>query len=109
MMPNIKKGLLAGIGVMLLTKDMIEDTVEKWVKASELSDSEARQIVDELMKKGEAQWKEMEQAIQSAYQRGLDSVDIENHNDFRLLKEKVDRLERRVLQLETSHPSQKNP
>lgn len=102
MVPEIKKLLQIGVGAALLTKDMIDASVQRMVERSEISEAEARELTHELMKKGESQWMAVEKMFNSAFRKGLDAFDIAQKDAFQKLEKRVNRLEFRVLQLEAN-------
>jgi polyhydroxyalkanoate synthesis regulator phasin len=106
-MATIKEGLEAGLGAVLLTKNKIEETVQTLITDAKLSESEARQLGEKLIKKGDVQLKELNEAVQSAINCGVNSIDIEKHKAFQELKKKVNDLDDRVRQLEVSNVSHK--
>jgi polyhydroxyalkanoate synthesis regulator phasin len=106
-MATIKDGLAAGLGAVLLTKKKIEESLQTLVQDDRLSESEAKQLGEELMEKGEAQLKELNKAVLSAIDLGLNSIDIENHKTFQALIKKMQDLDNRVRQLEVSDVSRK--
>ncbi len=58
MLEEIRKGLLAGFGAVLLSKEKIEEVISKLVDEAKLNKEEAQKLKDELFTTGERQWKE---------------------------------------------------
>jgi polyhydroxyalkanoate synthesis regulator phasin len=104
MMEDIKKGLYAGIGVALLTKDRIERFREKLVNEAKLSREEAQRLTDELVKSGEEQWTEFENRCVDTAKKGIGSFDLARRSELESLKERVDNLEKRIVLMEETKP-----
>jgi polyhydroxyalkanoate synthesis regulator phasin len=102
MIPEMEKMLRIGIGAALLTKDAIEESMERMIQRSDISEAEARKLADELIKKGESQYEELEKAFRSAFRQGLESIDIARSETFQALQKRVGQLEKRMSRLEAS-------
>ncbi len=108
MLDDIKKGLYAGIGAVLLTRDKVEQVIDKFVKDSKLDREEGKKLVEDLVKAGEKQWSDAEAKILETVKRGIGSLDIGRKSDFDQLQELVQNLEQRMtIMEETSNTSGK--
>ena len=100
MLEDFRKGLLAGFGALLLTKDKVEEVTRKLVNEAKLNQEDARKLTNELVEKGERQWSEMEQAVGDAVRRGLKNFGIGSHKELLEIKDKIESLEQRISDLE---------
>lgn len=91
----IKKGLALGLGFAVVSKEQIEKFVEELVKKGEFSASESKDLVNELIQKGEEQHQEINTKLRQQVQKMLDELSIPR-------KEDIDRLEKRIAQLENA-------
>lgn len=105
MLEDIKKGLFAGIGVVLLTKDKIDKFREKLMKEAQLSREEAQRLTDELVKSGEQQWSDLETRTLGTMKKGIDTLDIGRRSELEALRDRVDNLEKRLVMLEETKPT----
>ena len=68
MLEEIKRGLLTSLGAVLLTRDKIDETVQRMVKEARMSESDARKLREELMESGETQFSRLEDSMVKAMQ-----------------------------------------
>lgn len=101
MFSELRRGILAGLGAVLLTRDRIEEVTRRMVDDAKLSREDARKLTDELAETGERQWKEMEDAVNESVKKRLDSLGIGSKTELKELKAKVENLEKRVSILES--------
>ena len=100
MLEEIRKGLLSGFGVALLTKEKVEGATRKLVEESKISEEDAHNLVDALFEAGTRQWSEMEASLSKTLRKGIDHLDIAGKKEFHGLKSKVGKLEKRIETLE---------
>ena len=51
MIDIIKKTLLAGVGLAAMTKDKVEELADELTEEGELSEKEAKELLDDLLKR----------------------------------------------------------
>jgi len=100
---EIKKGLFAGIGAVTLTRERLEQVIDKFVKDSKLDREEGRRLVDELVEAGERQWSGAEDRILETVKKGISSLDIGRRSEVQELRERVENLEKRLTIMEETH------
>jgi polyhydroxyalkanoate synthesis regulator phasin len=100
MIEEIRKGLLTGLGAVLLTREKAEEATLKLVKEAKISKEDAKNLVDDLLATGTRQWSEMEASFSKALRKGLDNLDIAGKKELHGLKTKVGKLEKRLEKIE---------
>jgi polyhydroxyalkanoate synthesis regulator phasin len=100
----IKKGMLTGLGIALITKERLDKKMKNLVKEGKLSQAEAEQMLNDLLKSGEDYWDELEVKIKENVRESLDNLDLCTKKDLSKLKERIERLQDRVTELETGPP-----
>jgi polyhydroxyalkanoate synthesis regulator phasin len=100
MLEEIRKGLLSGLGGVLLTKDKVEEISRKLVDEAKMNKEDARKLKEDLLSTGERQWTQMHESISEAFKKGLRSLDIGSKSEVERLRERVDNLEIRLVLLE---------
>jgi polyhydroxyalkanoate synthesis regulator phasin len=105
MLEDIKKGLFAGIGVVLLTKDKVDRFREKLMSEAQLSREEAQRLTDELVKNGEEQWSDLETRVLDTVKKGVGTLDIAKRSELEALRDRVDNLEKRIVMMEETKPT----
>lgn len=101
MFETIKKGLLTGLGIVLITKERLDKKMEKLVREGKLSQTEAEQMLNDLLKSGEDYWDAVEVRIKDNVQESLGNLDLCKKKDLLKLQEEIERLQERVTELET--------
>ena len=100
MLKEIRKGLFAGLGAVLLTKDKVNEAVQKLVKESKINREEAEKLSKELISSGERQWEELEKSLGKSLRKGVQNLDIASKKELDALKRKVKKLEGRMTLVE---------
>ncbi|MGD8389528.1 MAG: hypothetical protein PVG49_20445 [Desulfobacteraceae bacterium] len=106
MLEEIKRGLFAGIGAVLLTRDKVESVVERLVNEKKLSREEGQRLVDELVQTGEKQWSSLEDRVMETIRSGIDHLDIGRRTELEALQDRVENVEKRITLLEESSPTE---
>jgi len=104
MFEMIKKGLLTGLGFVLITKERLDEKLKKLVDEGKLSQAEAEKMLNELLESGENYWDKLEGKIKDGVQESLDKLDLCTKKDLTELQEQIKRLQDRVTELETGPP-----
>jgi polyhydroxyalkanoate synthesis regulator phasin len=100
MIEEIRKGLLSGLGAVLLTKGKAEEVTQKLVEEAKISKEDAGKLVDELFETGSRQWSEIEASLSKAFRKGIDNLDMASKKELHGLKSKMGKLEKRLEKLE---------
>jgi polyhydroxyalkanoate synthesis regulator phasin len=100
MLEDIKKGLMTGIGAVLLTKEKIEESVEKLVKESKIKEEDARKLIDELAGSGQKQATKMEKDMGDVFKRALSGMNVARKDELADLRRQIEALEVRLSLLE---------
>ena len=61
MLETIKKGLLASIGAVVLTRERIRQLLDKLVQEGKLSSEEAERLADRMAQEGEKELKSVQE------------------------------------------------
>ena len=80
----------------MLTRDKVEQVIEKFVKDSKLDREEGQRLVDDLVQAGEKQWSHAEAKILETVKKGIGTLDIGRRSEIEELREQVDNLEKRI-------------
>jgi polyhydroxyalkanoate synthesis regulator phasin len=100
MLELLKKGLMAGIGAVVLTTEKLQEAVRKFVDEGKITTEEGEKLVQELVKSGERQWEEMSTKVSETTKKWSEDAEIIRRQEFQELKERVDSLEQRLDQIE---------
>ena len=102
MFEMLKKGLLTGLGVALITKERLEAKLRKLVDEGKMSQAEAEKMLNDLLESGENYWDELEARIKQNVQEVFNDMDLCTKKDLTELHSQLERLQERVTELETA-------
>jgi polyhydroxyalkanoate synthesis regulator phasin len=103
MLELFKKGVLAGLGAVMVTRDKVREATRALVEEGKLSTDEAEKLAEELVKSGERQWEEFNGKFQTSMRKLSDNLEVVRKKDFQDLKARVELLEQRLHLLEDTH------
>ena len=99
-MSILKNTVLAGIGFASLTKKKAEELVDSLIKTGELSKSEKKKAVLELLSKAESSAKEATSKVTGEIDKAMKKITVVKSKDMEALTKKVDKLARSVTKIE---------
>ena len=88
----IKKTLLTGVGLAVMTKDKVEELGKEFASQAKLSENEGKEFVDHLLKQSETARKEFETRINSAVQKAVSGLNLASKDEVAKLTAKVEEL-----------------
>ena len=100
----IERGMLAGLGVLTLTRDKVKQFVDKLVEEGEVKPEEAPGIVDQLITRGETEREELRKLVRDELDKARFVV---SRKDVEALSQKIDELTARIEDLAGRKPAKK--
>jgi polyhydroxyalkanoate synthesis regulator phasin len=100
MLELLKKGMFAGIGAAVLTRDKIREATRKLVKDGRLSSEEAEKLTEDLVDSGGREWEDINSKFQSSLKKISENLEVVRKKEFVDLKTRVELLEQRLSLLE---------
>jgi polyhydroxyalkanoate synthesis regulator phasin len=100
MLELIRKSLLAGLGVGVITKEKAQQVAQELVEEGKLAADDAKQFVDRLLEGANEQREEIQAGIRDAVRKALDSTDVARAEDLQIIKQQLAGLELRLAALE---------
>lgn len=101
MLDLLRKGMLAGLGMAVLTRDKIREATRMLVEEGKISTDEADKLTEDLVKSGEKEWDDINSKFQSSFKKISENFEVVRKKEFAELKTKVELLEARLSRLET--------
>ena len=92
----IKKTLLTGVGLAVMTKDKVEELGKELASQAKLSEHEGKEFVDHLLKQSETARKEFETRISAAVQKAVSGLNLASKDEVARLSAKVEELSARL-------------
>ena len=99
-MSILKNTVLAGIGFAELTKKKAEELIDTLIKTGDLSKSQKKEAVLELLAKAETKTRETTSKVGKEIEKAVKSVSITKKSDIEALSKKIDKLNRKISDLE---------
>jgi polyhydroxyalkanoate synthesis regulator phasin len=100
MLELIRKGLMAGIGAVVLTTEKIQESVKKLVEEGKISTEEGEKLAQELVKSGERQWDEITTKMADTTKKWSEGMEYAKRKDIEELKERLEKVEQRLAVME---------
>jgi len=88
----IKKALLTGVGLAVMTKDKVEELGKEFASQAKLSENEGKEFVDHLLKQSETARKDFESRINTAVQKAVSGLNLASKDEVAKLSAKVEEL-----------------
>ncbi len=88
----LERGFLATVGVLSLSREKIQETVDQLVARGELNLDEGKDLVDKLVKRGQEERETVRNLVRQEVQKAVSELDLVSHKDFEVLNEKLDAL-----------------
>jgi len=88
----IKKTILAGLGVLSLSREKAEEITKDLVKRGEVAKTEEAKFVKDLMEKAEKSRVEVEKKIEKVVEKTLAKLNIPTRKELDALEKKVNKL-----------------
>ena len=96
MLDLIKKTLLTGVGLAVMTKEKVEELGKDLVSQAKLSEHEGKEFVDSLLKQSETARKDFEARINAAVQKAVSSLNLASKDEVARLSAKVEELSEKL-------------
>ncbi|MCX7634988.1 MAG: hypothetical protein N2Z74_04505 [Syntrophales bacterium] len=93
MIDMMRKALLMGVGLAVMTTEKLKEAVDELVKKGELSEKEAREVLQELMEKSRQARKEWETKVENMVRNIMNRADIPSRREIEELKARLAKLE----------------
>ncbi len=101
MLETFKKGILTGLGLIVVTAEELEKKVNQLVEKGKLSTEEGESIVREFMQKSEDQQKDFQDWILNTIKSGRERLDLAGKEELHDQEARISSLEDRVSTLES--------
>jgi polyhydroxyalkanoate synthesis regulator phasin len=88
----IKRTLLTGVGLVVMTKDKVEELGKELASQAKLSEDEGKEFVDHLLKQSEDARKDFETRVNAAVQKAVSNLNLASKDEVAKLSAKVEEL-----------------
>jgi polyhydroxyalkanoate synthesis regulator phasin len=94
MLNLVKKVMLTGVGLAVMTKEKAEELGRELVKKGEITEKEGKEFVEEILKKSEDARKDFEKKVEESVKKIMSRMDVVTKKDFDKLVKRVAALEK---------------
>jgi polyhydroxyalkanoate synthesis regulator phasin len=94
MIDLMKKTLLAGVGLSLMTKDKVEEVARDIAKSAQLSADKGQAFVDEAVARAKKGREELDALVQRAVNEAVRKANLPTRADITQLTQRLEALER---------------
>jgi len=95
MVSLLGKFLLSGLGVLVLTEEKIVKFIEELTKEGEITQKGKKELLTEIIEKGEEKKKEIEGKIREKVENMLSQMNVATKNDIQKLEKRIATLEKK--------------
>lgn len=92
MLELLKKSVLTGVGLALLTKDKLDSLAGELIRQGEISEKEGAEFVEEFLRKSQDAQKELEQQVEKIVTGVAQRLQLATRQDIAELAAKIDAL-----------------
>ncbi|MGE9296747.1 MAG: phasin family protein [Puniceicoccales bacterium] len=102
MIDFIKKGMLAGVGAAVVSKESAEKALSELVEKGKISTNEAREMADKIVGQGREEYEKSRDEFQKWFEEMLHRGNVASQKDFTALEARVTALEAKVIAMDKS-------
>lgn len=94
MIDLLKKGILTGIGIGIMTKEKVEEFAKKTAEDAKMTEEEARKLAGELLKHSEEVKQQIEEKIDKQVKKSIDKLGVATKDDLDKIQNKLNKLQK---------------
>jgi poly(hydroxyalkanoate) granule-associated protein len=103
LLETVRRVLMAGVGVVVLAQEEVEEFVNKLIERGEIAEQDGRKLINDVVENRKKQAQETKQATQEEFDKRfeslLDRLNVPTRGDINTLNEKVTELTAKVEEL----------
>ena len=92
----IRKALLTGVGLGIMTKEKVEELATELARRASLSKQEGEALIADLLVESERAARALEGKVADGVRSALEKMDVARKHDISALDERITRIEQRV-------------
>lgn len=97
----MRKGIAAGLGLAIISKERTEKVVQELVKKGEMTPAASKELLDKLISRGEQERQELDSILRERIKKVLRDQDIASQDDILRLERRIEMLEAKVMTSDT--------
>lgn len=92
--------MMIGVGTTSLVADKVREVSEEWVKTGKLDPSQAAAFMDDFLKQVKSDQGNVEEQFKAQFSTWLQDLGVPRQNEMDELRGRIDRLERKLREVE---------
>ena len=92
----IKKTMLMGVGLAVMSKEKAEALAKEIAESAQLSTDKGQEFIKEVIGKSEKAKKDLEETVQKFVNEGLKRTNLPTREDFEALQNRLATLEQKI-------------
>jgi polyhydroxyalkanoate synthesis regulator phasin len=93
----IKKALLTGVGLGVMTKEKIEELAAELSKRADLTEKQGEALIADLLVESEKATRALDNKVSAAVRSALEKMEMATKRDVATLEERILRVEQRLI------------
>ena len=93
MFEELKKAMDKGMEYAFMTRDKVEKAVKDFAKENNLNKEEAKKLLDQMVKKSEETWKNVEEKVVEIQKTAIEKMNLVTKEDYKKLEDRIKKLE----------------
>lgn len=96
MLDLFKKSILTGLGLVLKTRDEVEDLAKNWAEKQRMSEKEGKAFLDDMMNKYDASAQKLEEKVERTVKDVLKKMQIASRDEVEALRREIAELKEMI-------------
>ena len=92
----LKKSMLAGLGLVVVSKDKIEESIRELIEKGNISEQEGKKLVQEMVGNAEKAKGDFEKMVDKYVDKALSRMDIVKKSDLQELQDSIADIQQRL-------------
>ncbi len=92
----IRKALLTGVWLGVMTKEKVEELAGELARRAKLTEKEGKGLIDDLLKESDRAAEALKAGVSHAVRGTLEKMDVATKRDIDALKERLTRIEKQM-------------
>jgi len=92
----LKKSMLAGLGLVVVSKDKIEESIRELIEKGNISEQEGKKLVQEMIGNAEKAKGDFEKMVDKYVDKALSRMDIVKKSDLQELQDSIADIQQRL-------------
>ncbi len=102
----LEQGMLMGLGAVSLTRETAQHLVDEMIKRGQAQREEASELVDRLVKRGERERDALRKLIRTEIEDALKALNLPTRSELRAIERRLDAILKRLESESSTEPNE---